>query len=333
MAILRSVSRTDITDGNDPNRVVRAYYAPWKNPLACTKTGADDGERASSLLAQAEGRQEGTIANSVECLTAESIVEICKDMGLFLCAEPGRGVTGELHNRGGIRYYRLHLGVPASEQMSNKPGYSDGMEQGSSIIWVAQELHREIWSSAKTTCRTFGESARGRSSQRFVYIDVSDFSRHKPGTQVHIVSSLVRIVRIDGYWLSGYGRYAREGLESMICIGDGYIYVFRKPSHAVMFAGYLAHLIEHLSAIDRLQGMDIHFRAGVHTGDVYCFWDFGRDRWNYIGAGINGGQRGPRGDRQRYRRRRLHFRAGPEETEGGGIRPTPHRLNLVGTSQ
>src|SRR5262249_20155639 len=30
---------------------------------------------------------------------------------------------------------------------------------------------------------------------------------------------------------------------------------------------------------------------GVHTGEVYCFWDPGRDGWNYIGDGINGGNR------------------------------------------
>ena len=142
--------------------------------------------------------RKGPIADSVECLTAESIVEICKDMGLFLCAEPGRGVTGELHNRGGATYYRLHLGVPASEQMSNKPGYSDGMEQGSSIIWVAQELHREIVELSKDDMSDIRRVSSWPIERTFVYIDVSDFSRHKPGTQVHIVSSLVRIVRIDG---------------------------------------------------------------------------------------------------------------------------------------
>ncbi len=37
--------------------------------------------------------------------------------------------------------------------------------------------------------------------------------------------------------------------------------------------------------------VEFHFRMGVHIGDVYCFWDTGRQGWNYIGDGINGGQR------------------------------------------
>jgi hypothetical protein len=30
---------------------------------------------------------------------------------------------------------------------------------------------------------------------------------------------------------------------------------------------------------------------GVHVGAVYSFWDPGRRDWNYIGDGINGGNR------------------------------------------
>src|SRR5262249_23940664 len=37
--------------------------------------------------------------------------------------------------------------------------------------------------------------------------------------------------------------------------------------------------------------VDFHFRAGVHVGEVYRFWDPGRRHWNYIGSGINGGNR------------------------------------------
>ena len=34
-----------------------------------------------------------------------------------------------------------------------------------------------------------------------------------------------------------------------------------------------------------------HFRMSVHSGPVYSFWDPGRNGWNYIGDGINGGAR------------------------------------------
>jgi class 3 adenylate cyclase len=76
----------------------------------------------------------------------------------------------------------------------------------------------------------------------------------------------------------------------MLCIGDGYIFVFRDPTEATYFAAYLAHLIEIRAARDELP-VEFHFRIGVHAGHAFTFWDPGRRDWNYIGEGINGGQR------------------------------------------
>jgi len=74
-----------------------------------------------------------------------------------------------------------------------------------------------------------------------------------------------------------------------MCIGDGYIFVFKNPTNAVYFGAYLGHLIEVILANQWL--LEFHFRIGVHCGPVYTFWDPGRDNWNYIGEGINGGNR------------------------------------------
>jgi class 3 adenylate cyclase len=41
----------------------------------------------------------------------------------------------------------------------------------------------------------------------------------------------------------------------------------------------------------RIVPVEFHFRMGVHVGLVYCFWDAGRNGWNYAGSGINGGSR------------------------------------------
>jgi class 3 adenylate cyclase len=83
----------------------------------------------------------------------------------------------------------------------------------------------------------------------------------------------------------------KMGLEKpMLCIGDGYIFVFESPLDGAFFAAYLAELIEALVAHQRLP-VDFHFRMGVHVGEVYTFWDPGRKDWNYIGEGINGGNR------------------------------------------
>jgi hypothetical protein len=68
------------------------------------------------------------------------------------------------------------------------------------------------------------------------------------------------------------------------------IFVLRDPWKAAFFATYLANLIEVLAAKGILP-ITFHFRMGAHFGNVYRFFDPGRNDWNYIGDGINGGQR------------------------------------------
>ena len=82
----------------------------------------------------------------------------------------------------------------------------------------------------------------------------------------------------------------KANLRAQICIGDGYIFVLRDPWKAAFFAAYLANLIENLAANDKLP-VTFHFRMGAHVGMVYSFYDPGRNDWNFIGDGINGGQR------------------------------------------
>jgi class 3 adenylate cyclase len=104
-----------------------------------------------------------------------------------------------------------------------------------------------------------------------------------------VINSIVGIVGQQSLWAGGPGK-ALAALEARMCIGDGYIFVLKDPMHAVYFAAYLAHLIEVLVA-RKITPVEFHFRMGVHVGPVYCFWDPGRENWNYIGDGINGGQR------------------------------------------
>ena len=145
----------------------------------------------------------------------------------------------------------------------------------------------------------------------FVYVDVSDFSQHLPGQQALIVASLVSLVRDWHYWNFGFGLGAWKDLEAMLCIGDGYIFVLKDVVCATYFAAHLAYLVE-VHVAHRRFPVEFHFRTGVHVGPVFCFWDWGRGGqqekatvvekggalertevgdWNYIGEGINGGQR------------------------------------------
>jgi class 3 adenylate cyclase len=123
----------------------------------------------------------------------------------------------------------------------------------------------------------------------FVYLDVSGFARYKPGQEALIINSLVEILSTDWYW-TGPAATLHERCEALMCIGDGYIFVFQEPMPGTYFAAYLAQLIEVLVARRRLP-VQFHFRMGVHVGEIYHFWDPGRNDWNYIGDGINGGNR------------------------------------------
>jgi class 3 adenylate cyclase len=127
----------------------------------------------------------------------------------------------------------------------------------------------------------------------FVYVDVSDFSKYLPGQQVLVINSLIALVEGAEYWNAPGGRAvtdARNGREAELCIGDGYIFVFKRAIDATVFSAYLAALIESLVAKEALP-VEFHFRIGVHFGPVFRFWDNGRRGWNYTGLGINGGQR------------------------------------------
>jgi class 3 adenylate cyclase len=123
----------------------------------------------------------------------------------------------------------------------------------------------------------------------FVYVDVSDFSKNTSSHQALIINSLVYIVDHKAFW-DGRGKAVQEAMQARMCLGDGYIFVFRNAMDGAYFAAYLAQLIETLAA-NKVLPVEFHFRMGVNVGEVYTFWDRGRRGWNYIGDGINGGNR------------------------------------------
>jgi class 3 adenylate cyclase len=176
------------------------------------------------------------------------------------------------------------------EPKQRKDGLGDGIEPRPAPIWVTEEtlteaLPRELL-NPDSRVRRISTWPIMRTS---VYLDISDFSKAPPGQELLIINSLVRALNDEGLWI-GRGHGLPRKIEARLCIGDGYIIVFKEAMLGAYFAAYLAHLIEVLVANDWL-AVDFHFRMGVHCGPVYTFWDQGRNGWNYIGEGINGGNR------------------------------------------
>jgi class 3 adenylate cyclase len=165
-----------------------------------------------------------------------------------------------------------------------------GISQTAADIFVTLKL----WQRLNSDLTEETSDARRLSSlpitRTFVYIDVSDFTRAHPGHQALIVNSIQAVVKNNSLWHYGFGRDLGQRIEASLCIGDGYIYVFKESVDGTFFAAYLARLIEELVAAKKLP-LAFHFRMGVHLGPVFCFWDQGRNAWNYIGDGINGGNR------------------------------------------
>ncbi|SIO38361.1 Adenylate cyclase, class 3 [Singulisphaera sp. GP187] len=229
--------------------------------------------------------------------TRDEVVQHCKEhvaRPIVRQDRSGRAALG--HGRSGAtprgtgRIFSLLTAV-LPRPGSSEVGESDGIVGEESSLWVPEELDRTLTEELDDETSDVRRLSNWPIRRVFVYTDISDFSRFRPGQQVLIVNGLARLARRPDFWKGDpLAERALADLETMLCIGDGYIFVFKDATHGTYFAAHLAALIELLGA-KSLLSVEIHFRMGVHVGPVYCFWDLDRNDWNYIGEGINGGQR------------------------------------------
>ncbi len=257
-----------------------------------------------------------TVAGEEMMLGVSTVIARCKSDGIMLFASPNAAGHYELvmepvkpfdRFKAPFRLWRASTRHDISYIHPDDPGLagmrSRLMVDASDLDALNRELSNE------------GGDVRRLSSwpidRCFVYVDVSDFSLHRPGQQSLIIRSIISMARNWKFWNCGFALFAFQAVEALFCIGDGYIFVLKDPKHAAYFAAYLANLIE-VRVARRLEPVDFHFRMGVHFGPVYCFWDWGRGGpenakeplirpdtmernergdWNFIGEGINGGQR------------------------------------------
>jgi hypothetical protein len=153
---------------------------------------------------------------------------------------------------------------------------------------VFQELNQELQNERSPVRRLCAITIK----RAFVYIDIADYSQSTNGHQALMINSLCYLLNSPVHWRS-YDDNGSDGLpimEAKLCIGDGYIFAFDNPFHAANFAANLAAIIIVEDAKERLP-ISLHFRIGAHYGPIFYFWDQGRNDWNYVGDGINGGNR------------------------------------------
>jgi hypothetical protein len=222
----------------------------------------------------------------------ENIVQ--DEIGFRAIQHNPTNAVNSIRDSGQFYFYRLFEAV--SEKDAKLGNGVDGLYGARLPVFVSHALMGRL-----NDLLTDGDSEiRSMSTypvdKTFVYVDVSGFSQHPVGVQLLIINSLIQITTNDRLWrvATVAGTTARDDQEANLCIGDGYIFVFRKPWSAVYFAGYLAALIESMVAHGML--VDFHFRISVNTGPVYRFWDKwgpgpNDGRWNYVGRGITEGER------------------------------------------
>jgi hypothetical protein len=243
-----------------------------------------------SRVAKNLNLEKGPALGSFVLRDDKTITEFCKQTGMFIWADH-TGIKTESgptpHQGESLLLLGLARPLPKSRAHAD---HQRGLMADVSPVWVNTELLKTLNSLVRDDNNGIRRVSSWPIERTFVYLDVSDFSKEYAGRQVFIINSIVHIVGEPDHWDISDGLIAKKGLEAQICIGDGYIFVFKDALNATVFAGYLAGLIELLAATDKLY-VDFHFRIGVHAGPVYSFWDPGRNDWNYIGEGINGGKR------------------------------------------
>lgn len=163
-----------------------------------------------------------------------------------------------------------------------RPGGGGGLASLRSNIFVTKDLLAILNEQAIDENSVLRKVSTRPITRAFVYLDISDFSKMDTDMQLLVVHALVHVA-------SRVQEPMMLKAEAQLCIGDGYIYVWADATEAARFACNLARAIE--MAVSAVEIPEFHFRVGAHIGPVRRFWDPGRGDWNYVGDGINGGNR------------------------------------------
>jgi class 3 adenylate cyclase len=225
----------------------------------------------------------------------EPLISECKRRGILLATD-GRTIQIDRDLDIELSHFKLSPGRPVPKRpvwrffaITRAKAASVGIEAEAIHTWVSEGLLERLFEELQKPDSDTRRVSAWAVEKTFLFVDVSDFSRHLAVHQALIINSLISTAAGDFsqplHWIG-----AADDLEASLCIGDGYIFVFRHPGYATVFAARLAARIETMMA-KRSLPVEFHFRMGIHTGPVFRFWDPGRQGWNYIGDGINGGQR------------------------------------------
>ena len=232
-----------------------------------------------------------------------NLVDECKVRAHMLYAHPMTDTGGETNGANTTKYelgtvqrndkYELQSTQEMASEfvLASQKDREAGILPVGSGITVDGALLEELNTAINTPGTDLRKLTSIAESYAFVYLDISDFSKFKPGQQALVVNSVRWLASSVYSFCRPPHRFNPNMADThRLCIGDGYIFVCTNPLDATWFGACLAKFIVAVVA-KNLVPVEFHFRMGIHWGPVYHFWDEGRNNWNYIGNGINGGNR------------------------------------------
>lgn len=156
------------------------------------------------------------------CGTEKALVEACKKTGIFLWADES---GFHIHPQDAVEatlIQRLLMTLAEKDRVLKIGTYFDY-----SPFWICTELRDRINEHIKDDTSSIRRVTSWPIDRTFVYFDVSDFSKEDAAREVQIINSLIQVVENTRFWEGGYVRSVKDNLEASLCIGDGYIFVFR----------------------------------------------------------------------------------------------------------
>src|SRR4051794_34821509 len=269
------------------SRDITMYILQARGPgekLSVRRKGGGEGDRADlgpNIQAFERGGPWDNFASSYGSIIFESVEELadyCKQKRVMLKTD-----AGALPRVLAVHKYYDEGQFSFTISALNSSG-------GDAFLWLGDDEIKRFNALLGDDRGVYRRITDWPITRAFLYIDISDFSQLSHRRQIDVANSLVRLVNNDPSWEERreFGE-ARGVMEALICTGDGYIYVFRDTVHATCFAANLACLVEKRFETE-ICPVGFHFRMGLHVGEVYNFFDPGRNDWNFIGDGINGGQ-------------------------------------------
>jgi hypothetical protein len=224
---------------NEHRRVVAAQRGAEHIPAGAGVPGFRDVQTWAATLNPPLDLNGEFPPGAVVFFDRDTLADYCRRYGTMLYTTAVGFMRGEDRNCGNRDWVSLMRAV-AIRPEDEGPQNPAGIRSDCTLLWVPTTLFEtlsDVFAHGNEQDPLWCVSSHPV-KRAFVYLDVSGFSKYPPGQEALVVNSLVWLTSDLGFWSYEPAAEALRDLEAQLCIGDGYIYVFRIPLMATFFAAY-----------------------------------------------------------------------------------------------